>query len=63
MDTKIHKQAEFLKEQIESEESCYKTAVSLGMNYTILRIMKEKIREMKYTLSYIEDKNNPDLKK
>ena len=49
------RQSDFLTEQILNEESCYKVALSLEVNYTILRIMKEKIREMKHALNFITD--------
>ena len=47
---------EFLKEQLELEQTNYKTAVSLNINFIILKAMREKIKLLTNTLQLITNK-------
>jgi|KBSMisStandDraft_5_1062788.scaffolds.fasta_scaffold425400_2 hypothetical protein len=47
---------EFLKQQLELEQTNYKTAVSLNINFIILKAMREKIKLLTNTLQLITNK-------
>jgi len=47
---------EFLKQQIELEQTNYKTAISLNISFIILKAMREKIKLLKNTLQLITNK-------
>ena len=47
MDSALHLQVQLLEQQIELEESNYNNAIQLGKDYTTLKTMRERIRELK----------------
>ena len=50
MNSALHLQVQLLEQQIELEESNYNNAIQLGKDYSTLKNIRAKIKELKETL-------------